>query len=141
MNRSVVNHVIRLLVSPYRLVAATIYKTFAKSTKDSWLKFLRRFRLLLKCNFCYQHGKNFKVHIFWEGKKIWKNLKILWFPNVFLVYSILPKNKRKHSTWGTIVVKSNFVFHFLGDLKISKRHFKINWTLRISNKIQRFPKI
>ena len=39
------------------------------------------------------------------------------------------KNKdvqSNNSTWGTIVVKSNFFVHFLGELKIPKRHFEIN---------------
>ena len=37
-------------------------------------------------------------------------------------------------TQGTIVIKSNFFVHFLGELKISKRHFKINWPL-VFNKL------
>ena len=39
------------------------------------------------------------------------------------------KNKdvqSNNSTWGTIVVKSNFFVRFLGELKIPKRHFEIN---------------
>jgi hypothetical protein len=32
-------------------------------------------------------------------------------------------------TWGTIVVKSNFFIHFLGELKMPIRHFEINWPL------------
>ena len=34
-----------------------------------------------------------------------------------------------NSTWGTIVVKSNFFVRFLGELKIPKRNFEINWLL------------
>ena len=39
-----------------------------------------------------------------------------------------PKNEN-NSTWGTIVVKSTFFVRFLGELKIPKRHFEINWPL------------
>ena len=38
-----------------------------------------------------------------------------------------PKN---NSTWGIIVVKLNFFIRFLGELKIPKRHFEINWPLK-----------
>ena len=39
------------------------------------------------------------------------------------------KKNENNSTWGTIVVKSNFFVQFLGELKIPKRHFEINWPL------------
>ena len=42
------------------------------------------------------------------------------------------KTNENNSTWGTIVVKLNFfVRWFLGELKIPKRHFEINWLLCI----------
>ena len=39
------------------------------------------------------------------------------------------KVNENNSTWGTIVVKSNFFVCFLGELRIQKRHFEINWPL------------
>ena len=36
------------------------------------------------------------------------------------------KTNKNNSTRDTIVVKSNFFVHFLGELKIQKRHFEIN---------------
>ena len=39
------------------------------------------------------------------------------------------KTNKNNSTWGTIVVKS-FFYHFLGELKIPKIHFEINWPLK-----------
>ena len=45
----------------------------------------------------------------------------------FWCLQILPKKNENNSTWGTIVVKSNFFVRFLGELKIPKRHFEINW--------------
>ena len=39
------------------------------------------------------------------------------------------KTNENNPTWGTIVVKSNFFVCFLGELKIPKRHFEINWPL------------
>ena len=39
------------------------------------------------------------------------------------------KRMKNNSTWGTIVAKSIFFVHFWGELKIPKRHFKINWPL------------
>ena len=39
------------------------------------------------------------------------------------------KTNENNSNWGTIVVKSNFFVRFLGELKIPKRHFEINWPL------------
>ena len=41
-----------------------------------------------------------------------------------------------NSTWGTKVVKSIFLVHFLGELKIPKRHFEINWPLNTVHVIQ-----
>ena len=40
---------------------------------------------------------------------------------------------KNNSTWGNIVVKSNFFVRFLGELKIPNRHFKINWRFSIKN--------
>ena len=42
------------------------------------------------------------------------------------------KTNENNSTWGTIVVGSNFFLHFLEELKIPKRHFEINWHLAMS---------
>ena len=39
------------------------------------------------------------------------------------------------SAWGTILVKHNFFVHFFGELKIPKRHFKIDWPLGNGNVI------
>ena len=39
------------------------------------------------------------------------------------------KTNENNSTWGTIVVKLIFFCSFLGELKIPKRHFEINWPL------------
>ena len=39
------------------------------------------------------------------------------------------KMNENNSIWGTIVVKSIFFVRFLGELKISKIHFEINWPL------------
>ena len=39
------------------------------------------------------------------------------------------KTNENKSTWGTIVVKSNFFIPYFGELKIPKRHFEINWPL------------
>ena len=36
----------------------------------------------------------------------------------------------KNSTLGTMVVKSNIFVRFLGELKIPKRHFEIDWPLQ-----------
>ena len=45
------------------------------------------------------------------------------------------KTNENNSTWGTIVVKANFFVRFLGELKIPKRYFEINWPLagRVAN--------
>ena len=37
------------------------------------------------------------------------------------------KTNENNSTWGTVVVE--FFIYFLGELKIPKRHFEINWPL------------
>ena len=47
----------------------------------------------------------------------------------FLGLQFSQKTNENNSTWGTIVVKSIFFFRFLGELKIPKRHFEINWPL------------
>ena len=39
------------------------------------------------------------------------------------------KTNEINSTWGTIIVKSNLFVRFLGELKIPKIHFEINWPL------------
>ena len=39
------------------------------------------------------------------------------------------KSNENNSTWGTLLVKSNFFLRFLEELKIPKRHFEINWPL------------
>ena len=38
------------------------------------------------------------------------------------------KTNKNNSTWGTIVLKSNFFVHVLGELKIPKRHFENKWS-------------
>ena len=47
----------------------------------------------------------------------------------FCCFQFSQKTNKNNSTWGTIVVKSNFFIHFLGVLKIPRRHFEINWPL------------
>ena len=47
----------------------------------------------------------------------------------FGCFQFSQKANKCNSTWGAIVVKSNFFVHFLGELKIPKRHLEINWTL------------
>ena len=46
----------------------------------------------------------------------------------FLSHSSKKKDKNK-STWGIIVVKSNFIVGFLEELRIPTRPFEINWLL------------
>ena len=46
-----------------------------------------------------------------------------------MVSQFLPKNKQKKSTRGMIVVKSNYFVLFLGELRIAKIPFEINWPL------------
>ena len=50
------------------------------------------------------------------------------------------KMNENDSTWGTIVVKSNFFVRFLGDLKIPKRYFEINWPLILKILIKKVKK-
>ena len=56
-------------------------------------------------------------------------------PYVFLIFSILPKNERKQFDLRKLryhkLVKSDYFVHFLGELKIPKRHLEINWPLLI----------
>ena len=40
----------------------------------------------------------------------------------------------KMPAWGNIAVESNFFFRFLGELKMPKRHFEINWPLKVMRK-------
>ena len=60
-------------------------------------------------------------------------LKVRWFGNVFLLSSILPKNKWKNSTLllhNMVHTSSPIVFNcFLGEMKTPKRHFEIEWPL------------
>ena len=42
------------------------------------------------------------------------------------------KMNENNSTWGTLVVKSNFFVRFFGELKVPKGHFEINWPLVFS---------
>ena len=54
----------------------------------------------------------------------------------FLVSSILPKNERKNSTWGIIVLLGRtFSFDFWKNLRLPKRHFEINWHLKVSKQV------
>ena len=51
------------------------------------------------------------------------------------------KMNKNNSTWGTILVKWNCFVRFLGELKIPKRHFEMNWPLeRNSYKKSKFKK-
>ena len=48
---------------------------------------------------------------------------------IFGVYNISQKTNETKSTWGIIVVKSNLFVRFLGELRIRKSPFEINWPL------------
>ena len=48
---------------------------------------------------------------------------------LFGVFNSPKQMNENNSTWGTIVVKSDFYVRFLRELKIPKRHFEINWPL------------
>ena len=48
---------------------------------------------------------------------------------LFGVLNSYKKTNKNNSTWGTIVVRSNFLVHSLEELKIPKRYFKINCPL------------
>ena len=45
---------------------------------------------------------------------------------LFVRLQFFQKSNENNSTWGTLVVKSNFFVRFLDELK---RHFEINWPL------------
>ena len=47
----------------------------------------------------------------------------------FLCPQFSQKTNENNLIWGTIVVKLNFFVLYLGELKIPKRHFEINWPL------------
>ena len=65
-----------------------------------------------------KHSRHFTLTTVYKGQLISK-----WFFGV--VYFLQKTNKNK-STRGIIVVKSNFLVHFLGDLRITKSPFEIN---------------
>ena len=48
---------------------------------------------------------------------------------LFGVFNLSQNMNENKSTWGITVEKSNFFVCFLGELKIPKRHFEINWPL------------
>ena len=48
---------------------------------------------------------------------------------LFGVFNFSQKMNENKSTWGIIAVKSNFFVHFLGELRIPKSPFEINWPL------------
>ena len=48
---------------------------------------------------------------------------------IFGAFKFFQKTNENKSTWGIIVVKSNFFVRFLEELKTTKRHFEINWPL------------
>jgi hypothetical protein len=59
-----------------------------------------------------------------------KLLKVSWFRNAFLLSSILPRNEQIEFDLIYHSSKVEFFFvHFLGELKIPKRYFEINWPL------------
>ena len=60
---------------------------------------------------------------------------LLNFEMSFWCLQFSPKTSENNSTGGTIVGKSNFFVHFLGELKIPKRHFKIYWPLDRAKKV------
>ena len=48
---------------------------------------------------------------------------------LFGVFNFSQKTNENMSTWGIVVVKSNFFVRFLRELKMPKRHFENNWPL------------
>ena len=77
------------------------------------------------------YSKTFKVQIFWEGHKKFSQFYLsVNFEMSFWCLEFSQKTNENNSTWVTIVVKSNFFVHSLGELKkIPKRPFEINWPL------------
>ena len=56
------------------------------------------------------------------------------------LFQFSQKTNENNLTWDTIVVvKSNFFDRFLGELKIPKRHFEINWHL-VAGRISEFQR-
>ena len=76
-------------------------------------------------------------HLFWRFEPTWKTFwDLATFKGQLISKCIFglfnsPKKQTKIIRLEvlTIVVKSNFFFRFLGELKIPKRHFEINWPL------------
>ena len=50
---------------------------------------------------------------------------------LFGVFKFFQKTNKNKSTWGIIVVKSNFFIRFLEELRIPKSPFEINWPLYV----------
>ena len=46
-----------------------------------------------------------------------------------LCLQFFQNTNENNSTWGTIVIRSNFFVRFVEELKIPKRYFEINWPL------------
>ena len=52
---------------------------------------------------------------------------------LFSVFKLFQKTNEIKSTWGIIVVKSNFFVRFLGELRVPKSPFEINWPLGLKD--------
>ena len=69
-----------------------------------------------------------------DGREYALNLRPItgagfWKTSLTKVDNYHAKNLKNKQKQGTIVVKSIFSVHFLGDLIVPKRHFQINWPL------------
>ena len=54
---------------------------------------------------------------------------------IFGVFKFFQKTNENKSTWGIIVVKSNFFVRFLEELRILKSPFEINWPLPVPKRV------
>ena len=64
-------------------------------------------------------------------KNAWRSVN---FEMSFWCLQFSKKMNKNHSTWGTSVIKSNFFICFLGEFKIPKNIFEINWPLAFLHK-------
>ena len=74
-------------------------------------------------------------HMFKKPTIIWRSLPLyleftksqLILKCLFSVFDFSQKTNENNSTWGIIVVKSNFFVRFLRELRMPKSPFEINW--------------
>ena len=60
-------------------------------------------------------------------KNAWRSVN---FEMSFWCLQFSQEKKENKSTWGILLVKLNFFVHFLGELKITKKHFENSWPLK-----------